>query len=381
MVTASELGRPEFALHWHEAVAVVSETAAILLERGSPTVPDPTSVVLTPDGTLHLLNEGTTSAAPAQRLGAMLDAMLSSSPCPPELRRLIDDSISDPSVYPTIEAFADALAFFERPGREELLAAVAARASDVELEERANTELERLEARARNQPRRPEQRPNGAPAQQHRTAVYVVAALLLAVGVVGGGLLGLRATGSTSAASTLTEQVKTRVDRIAQRGLEAMGLRTPTPPSPTSPEIDTAAHVAPKPSRRGPKRETPAVISVRELKNSVTPLPAAIAPEVPAPPIVPDEAVYAPGAKDVEPAVLMRPQMPSRSASTAMPEEIGILEIIVSTTGVVEQVRLISASTRFQDRMIVSAAKAWLFEPAMKNGQPVRYRTRIRITL
>jgi hypothetical protein len=47
----------------------------------------------------------------------------------------------------------------------------------------------------------------------------------------------------------------------------------------------------------------------------------------------------------------------------------------------VEQVRLISTSNRFQDRMIVSAAKAWQFEPAMKNGQPVRYRTQIRITL
>jgi len=77
----------------------------------------------------------------------------------------------------------------------------------------------------------------------------------------------------------------------------------------------------------------------------------------------------------------MRPQMPSRSVANDKSEEIGVLEIIVSASGAVEQVRLISVSNRFQDRMIVSAAKAWQFEPAMKNGQPVRYRTQIRITL
>jgi TonB family protein len=380
MVTASELARPEFALHWHEAVAIVSETTALLLERGITTVPDPTSVVLTPDGTLHLLNEGTPSAMPTQRLGVMLDAMLSSSPCPPELRRLVDETISDPPAFATIEAFADALAFFERPGREELLAALAARASEVELEERAHTELERLEARARNQPRRPEPRPGETPPRKHAPAVYAVAGTLMLVGAVAGALLGLRATGSTSAAATLTERVKTRVDLLAQRGLEAVGLRIPEAPSPVSPAIDTPPRVAPKPSRRTAKRDLTVTISVKELVTAISPLPPSVRPEAPAP-LVRDEAVYAPGARDVEPAVLMRPQMPSRSPSTETLEEIGVLEIIVSATGAVEQVRLISASNRFQDRMIVSAAKAWQFEPAMKNGQPVRYRTRIRITL
>jgi hypothetical protein len=31
--------------------------------------------------------------------------------------------------------------------------------------------------------------------------------------------------------------------------------------------------------------------------------------------------------------------------------------------------------------MMMSAAKMWKFRPAFKDGHPVRYRTRIRITL
>jgi TonB family protein len=382
MVSASELGRPEFALHWHEAVAVVAETAAMLVARGLTTVPDTSAVILAPDGALHLLNEGPPGAAPAQRLGEMLDELLSSTRCPPELRQLTDESMADPPAYATIEAFASALAFFERPGRQELLAALAARSSNLQLEARANTELERLEARARHQPRKAERAPQQALPRRNRNRVaLLLAGSVLLLGVLAGALVGLRATGSSTAAAMLTERVRARVDRLAQSGLEAVGIRTPAPPpsKPVSAEV-APPRAAPKKARRAP-RELPATISIKEL--AVAPLstpPSAVTPES-SESIVRDEAVYTAEAEGVEPAVLMRPHMPSRPPSDAASEEIGILEIIVSATGAVEQVRLISSTTRYQDRMIVAAAKAWRFEPAIKDGQPVRYRTRIRITL
>ena len=31
--------------------------------------------------------------------------------------------------------------------------------------------------------------------------------------------------------------------------------------------------------------------------------------------------------------------------------------------------------------MLVAAAKAWLFKPAVRDGRPVRFRARIRVTL
>jgi TonB family protein len=379
MISASELGRPELALHWHEAVAVVSETAAMLLDRGITNVPDLASIILLPDGTLHFVQEGPPSSAPAQPLGSMLDELLSSTACPAELRQLTAGSMADPPAYATVGEFAEALAFFERPGRQELLMAVAARASEAALEARAHTELERLEARTRNVPSKTEPRPDKTPSHKHHPAVYVVAGVLLLLGVVGGAFAALRATGSSPGA--LTERVRARVDRIATKGLEAVGLRTPTAPA-TAPDaaVTTTPRVTPKPSRRAP-RKLPETISVKELTGgTASSLPSATAPES-SEPHVRDEAVYTSGAEGVEPAVLIRPHLPSRPPSDTPSEQIGILDIVVSATGAVEQVRLISTSNRYQDRMIVAAAKAWQFEPAMKDGQPVRYRTQIRITL
>jgi outer membrane biosynthesis protein TonB len=51
------------------------------------------------------------------------------------------------------------------------------------------------------------------------------------------------------------------------------------------------------------------------------------------------------------------------------------MEIVVSATGEVERVRLVNGPTRMPDMMLLSAAKSWRFRPALKDGEPVRYRT------
>jgi hypothetical protein len=241
MVSIAELGRPEFALNWDEAVALVAETVDTLLARGLTSVPDPSSVILTPAGTLHIVDEGPPDQAPAQRLGEMLNVVLSSLACPSELRQVADNGMADPPAYATIEEFARALAFFERPGRQELLIAVAARASEVELETRAHTELERLEARTRSVPRKPEGASEQTVPQKHRAVVYVIAGVLLLLGIVAGALAAVRVNGLTP--STLTARVRERVDLLAAKGLEAVGLRTPTPTA-TAPPLETAPRVS-----------------------------------------------------------------------------------------------------------------------------------------
>jgi hypothetical protein len=47
----------------------------------------------------------------------------------------------------------------------------------------------------------------------------------------------------------------------------------------------------------------------------------------------------------------------------------------------VAHVKLLSTSNRYQERMLLSAAKSWRFQPATKNGRPVRFRARVRITV
>jgi hypothetical protein len=69
------------------------------------------------------------------------------------------------------------------------------------------------------------------------------------------------------------------------------------------------------------------------------------------------------------------PQQPAPGVDT------GYFDIIVDEKGDVEFVKLHSPMHRYQDRMLVAAAKAWKFRPALLNGTPVKYRLQISIIL
>jgi hypothetical protein len=53
------------------------------------------------------------------------------------------------------------------------------------------------------------------------------------------------------------------------------------------------------------------------------------------------------------------------------------MELIVSETGAVEHVQLLTIPQRMPDILVLSRAKVWKFTPAMKDGRPVRYRLRV----
>jgi hypothetical protein len=78
----------------------------------------------------------------------------------------------------------------------------------------------------------------------------------------------------------------------------------------------------------------------------------------------------------VVPARLTRSQLPKEPAGGA---DTGYFDIVVDEAGDVEFVKLISPRRRYEERMLVAAAKAWKFEPALLNGQPVKYRLRMPI--
>ena len=123
-------------------------------------------------------------------------------------------------------------------------------------------------------------------------------------------------------------------------------------------------------------------VRVNELVGVPAPSPTAPdEPVVPEPPANHDSTVYDADSDDVEPAVLVRPHLPARPASSIESEQLGVLELVVSHTGAVDHVRLISPENRYHDRMMVAAAKTWRFRPATKHGLPVRSRTHIRVTL
>lgn len=74
------------------------------------------------------------------------------------------------------------------------------------------------------------------------------------------------------------------------------------------------------------------------------------------------------------PAKLLTPQKGGPTFRNITPD-VNTMEIVVSTQGRVEQVKLVTPPKRMTDMLMLSGAKTWKFSPALKNGQPVRYRT------
>ena len=97
-------------------------------------------------------------------------------------------------------------------------------------------------------------------------------------------------------------------------------------------------------------------------------------PTTSAPTAEPSQVLYSANDAAVQPALLSKPQLlpPPYTDRFGKPVR---MELIISPDGTVERARFLEAPQRMADMMILSSAKTWQFTPAVKDGQPVRYRT------
>lgn len=159
--------------------------------------------------------------------------------------------------------------------------------------------------------------------------------------------------------------------------------RASRPGEPASSSSPTAAVVARPP-------DTPPLV-VLPLMTAPLPEPAAYAEAAEAPdhsPAASDtggltvretHTIYSAADRDVVPPELVRPQVPSGPRIDTEPSDAEI-ELVVNAEGIVTQVRLrTDGELSLNDRMIVAAAKAWVFRPALKDGRPVSYTLRIPV--
>ena len=93
---------------------------------------------------------------------------------------------------------------------------------------------------------------------------------------------------------------------------------------------------------------------------------------------LPDEMVYTAGTPGVSPPLGIRPHVPKEMPAGTKPEDIARIELVVNPQGSVDSVKLVG-QPRINDAMLLSAAKAWRFRPANKNGTPVSYRMTISV--
>jgi hypothetical protein len=84
--------------------------------------------------------------------------------------------------------------------------------------------------------------------------------------------------------------------------------------------------------------------------------------------------IYSDDDQDVVPARLLTTQTGGPLFRGIQPD-MNTMELLISPQGRVEQVRLISPTKRMTDMLLLSGAKTWKFAPALRDGEPVRYRT------
>lgn len=93
-----------------------------------------------------------------------------------------------------------------------------------------------------------------------------------------------------------------------------------------------------------------------------------------------DTAVYSADSSDVTPPVPVRRMQPDTPPPGMRLQDLPLVEVLVSASGDVESVRLLSSSDTVFASGMVSVVKAWRFHPATRNGRPVRYRHRFNLT-
>lgn len=69
--------------------------------------------------------------------------------------------------------------------------------------------------------------------------------------------------------------------------------------------------------------------------------------------------------------------LPPKPHPDTPPEQLQVLEVMVNTDGTVDSAKFVMNRPSFRNSWWTAAAKAWRFEPAMKDRRPVRYVMRI----
>lgn len=387
----------ETPVQWDEAVAVVQELCDLLTIAGGdePPVPELAAILITANGQVKL-KPGARGERDVTSAGRILHALLSSATTPVPLRLFITQSVS-PGTYASIREFAAALAYFGKPGRAELIRALYERCAAKGASASATTSTRSTRPPDPAASKKPESK-SVCPRKRRIpvwSALVATAACLLGAGLWFWSTAASSPT-AVSPVPALISGAKSAIQKLATEVRNSVGAGTA--PANSAMEQTAASPPVVPPRRRvvsprladSPQSPTIPLDGIQLAPPTVAqvqqPAPVAALVEQPSvdPPASPVDAVveadglqaiYSSADLEVQPPILLYPQLPSPLMIGSSPEALNRMELIVSENGIVEHVRLVDGPRRLPDMMLLSGAKLWRFEPAVKDGARVRYRT------
>lgn len=376
-----DLSDPRVQIQWHEAVAVVAGIATWAADLGVEYLPDLDALGLSANGQ-PVADPGAADGDQAVRqLGRALQLLLNDD-APDRLAELAALA-TRAHEKESVDKLESALRFYERPDRPAQLRALTARASSLERENeppaRAEFEHWQEQARARASVGEPTAAAPSTTRHEKSRRRWV----------------GAIAVATCAAAVATAVRVP-----VYHEAMVAPLLRFLTPAA-VHPEAGPE-----KPQGTGDERHAPARTPQSKVGRSTLPMvthqparpsaaPSGVAGSEPRETLVttitedPRDArparvdptqIYTAAVAGITPPTPVRQHLPSAPPRGRAAEEMGVLALTIDSNGMVERVQLVSPSSRFEDRMLVAAAKTWKFRPALLDGIPVRYRLEVRVT-
>jgi hypothetical protein len=401
-VSVADLLDRRVALEWFESVAVVAGLCSSLVERQATGVPALSNIVLMPAGSIALA--GRIEDMDPAALPRVLHQLLAVVPPPTALRLFVLHAISTEGDK-SPAAFEKALAYYERPGRDELIRAVRQKYFDTPLPLPGSAPPKPFELPVI------EPTPEPTPVATRRPRRVLAIGLALSASAVVAVVAAGRSGHAPSANVLNTVDVLMAKTGEVGRSVAAAVAGSLTSPGAEQREMDVASEVTPAPApparRRSTRRSTAStqqsataavdeVITTGATEPSTTPESSVVAEPSPTAAALPEasgEPAPVPVGEGFD-AVIVEP-----TSSAATTDDNGIvpprliepirlpawvdpmshtpvssIELEIGIDGTVSRVRMVSPAMRLTDMMILSAAKTWVFAPASLEGRPVPYR-------
>jgi hypothetical protein len=365
-------------VEWFEGVAIVQDLCSRLLEDPPPAgrgAPDSEDLAILPEGRIELLADGPADGS-VVRIARLLHSLVEGTAFPVQLRLLVLQELSPTPGCTTVLEFSTRLALFERPGRANMIRAVYERFLRLPPREAEMVVAAPAPAAA------------GAavePEPWWRRRAFIVAGgavvsvvVLYALAAWLWGIVAPPPAGSPDSRGAVARAVGDAGASVAEAATES--ARTVTnwlgvepAPAPATEPAAAPAEVVLQPPASAPRRPLP-----RAAKEA--PAAAPVEATETARPVSADPSVFSAEHKDVVPPALVRSRLPSSPPPGVRPENLPEVEVVVSPQGQVESVKLLTPDAGVLPSMMLSAIKNWKFDPAMRNGEAVRYRLRMRLT-
>ena len=395
-IQLDELLARHVEVQWFEGVAIVQAICRELMAKGASNgqFPAASQIGICADGAVRVLGTTPTKAVPA---AAHLLAGLLSDDVPVRLRLAVSQATGQSSTIESLREFSETLGYFERPDSRlivrtlfdrAMLAAVRTPTNEPGLDRFDITEEEREIAVTP---------PRDTKTMARRAAI--TAAVLIGIGATSWLVLSAAGAGRVTAAvngvaNALAGAPEARPNEplenpAASKEIATKGTIRPQrthSSTPNSPQLESGGARKESAGRLGARIPSlvpylPSVMSSRPSPNAANiPEPAQTYVIVASEGDANADPIYSKSDAGVTPPRQVYPALPAEPSTAVLKRALTVVDLVIAPDGLVERVQLRTVPRDIHEFMLLSAAKAWRFEPALLDGRPVRFLHSVALT-